>query len=174
MIETARLRLLPYRPRHRDALIAMFGDAETMKDLAPVKTPEMTDATVARHESYRPLGFWVVERREDGALTGYCGLKPGAPDTPIEGMLEIGWIIARPFWRQGYALEAAQASLDWAWANRADVEVVAITAQRNVASQKMMERLGMRARPDMDFDHPAFADDPGRRRTVTYSIDRPA
>jgi RimJ/RimL family protein N-acetyltransferase len=175
MIETARLRLRPFEPGDRDAMIAMFGDPAVMENLAPVKSPADTDATIARHQGYRPthgLGFWVVET--NGEAIGHCGLKPGAPNTPIEGELEIGWIVARAHWRRGYALEAAQASLDWAWANREESRVVAITAERNAASRAMMERLGMRHLPELDFDHPSFADDPGRQRTVVYTIDRPA
>ncbi len=57
--------------------------------------------------------FWIVERREDGAMLGFCGLKPGPADTPIEGRVEIGWRLRADAWGKGYAREAAQASLDW-------------------------------------------------------------
>jgi RimJ/RimL family protein N-acetyltransferase len=175
VIVTERLILRPAEPRDRAALHAMWADPRVMKDLGPVKDEAASDAAIARHAGYRAdgLGFCVVERRDDGAMLGFCGLKPGAPTTPIRGELEIGWMLAHAAWGQGYAREAAAAWLAWAWAHRAEPRVVAITAANNVASQRLMERLGMRQLGGGDFDHPDFTADDPRRMTVTYAIDRP-
>ncbi|MGK6324035.1 GNAT family N-acetyltransferase [Sphingomonas sp. DT-51] len=175
MIVTLRLILRPAEPRDRAALHAMWADALVMAELGPVKDAAASDAAIARHAGYRAegIGFGTVERRADGAVIGFCGLKPGAPTTPIRGELEIGWMLARAAWGQGYAREAAAAWIDWAWAHRAEPRVVAITAARNVASRRLMERLGMHQLADGAFDHPDFAADDPRRATVTYAIDRP-
>jgi RimJ/RimL family protein N-acetyltransferase len=173
MIETERLILRAPEPRDRGALHAMWADPRVMADLGPVKDAAASDAAIARHAGYAPLGFWVVERREDGAVAGFCGLKPGAPDTPIDGMLEIGWMLAVPYWRMGYANEAAAASIAWGWQNRPDDAIVAITARQNAKSRGLMERLGMRREPALDFAHPQFPPDDPRRDTVTYRITRP-
>ena len=53
----------------------------------------------------------VWAARDDGVLLGFCGLKPGAPGTPIDGEVEIGWRFGHACWGQGYAREAAAASL---------------------------------------------------------------
>lgn len=171
MIATERLVLRPPAPRDRDALHAMWADPAVMADLGPVKSAEESDMAIARHAAYAPLGFHVIER--DGAAIGFCGLKPGAPDTPIAGMLEIGWMLAVPAWGVGYAREAAAAWIGWAWANRTDAAVVAITARRNDRSRGLMERLGMAYEPVLDFAHPLFAADDPRRDSVVYRIDRP-
>ncbi len=173
MIETQRLTLRAREPRDRDALHAMWADPRVMADLGPVKTAEDSDAAIARHTSYAPLGFWIVERREGGAAMGFCGLKPGAPDTPIANMLEIGWMLAVQFWGAGYAREAAEASIGWGWANRPDDSIVAITARQNAKSRGLMTRLGMVHEPALDFAHSVFAADDPRRDTVTYRIRRP-
>lgn len=175
MIETARLVLRRDTPADRAALHAMWADPRVMADLGPVKSAEASDAALAKHAGYHDqgLGFWVVERREDGAVIGFCGLKPGAPDTPIAGALEIGWMLAVPYWRQGYAQEAAAASMDWAWRHRDDDAIVAITARQNAKSRDLMERLGMAHVPALDFAHPLFTIDDPRRDTVTYRIARP-
>lgn len=173
MIETERLRLRAPEPRDRDALHAMWADLRVMADLGPVKSAEDSDAAIARHASYGPLGFWAVERREDRATIGFCGLKPGAPDTPIAGMLEIGWMLAVPYWGAGYAREAAEASIAWGWANRDADAIVAITARQNAKSRGLMTRLGMIHEPALDFAHTVFAEDDPRRDTVTYRIRRP-
>ncbi|WP_034158231.1 GNAT family N-acetyltransferase [Sphingomonas sp. ERG5] len=176
MIETERLILRWPVPADRAALHAMWADPAVMIDLGPIKSPSDSDAAIARHAGYRDshgLGFWTVELRQDGSVIGFCGLKPGAENTPAEGEIEIGWMLAQPWWGKGYAREAAAASLDWAWSRQAAPRVVAITAARNLASQRLMERLGMTKRPG-DFLHPIFADDDPLRHSVIFSIDHPA
>jgi len=160
MIETPRLILRVPVAADRPAPRAMWADPRVMADLGPVKDAAASDATLDRHDGYRGagLGFWVVERREDGAVIGFCGLKPGAENTPIAGEIEIGWLLAAPFWGAGYAQEAAQASLDWGWTNTGAPRIIAITAARNMKSQKLMERLGMRRLAGGDFDHPLYAE----------------
>lgn len=172
-IETERLILRLPTPADREPLHAMWADPAVMADLGPVKDAADSEAALARHASYAPLGFRAVVRREDHATIGFCGLKPGAPDTPIAGMLEIGWMLAAPYWGGGYAREAAAASIAWGWANRAEPSIVAITSRQNAKSRLLMERLGMRHDPALDFDHPQFAADDPRRATVTYRIARP-
>lgn len=176
MIVTERLILRPAEPRDRTALHAIWADPRVMADLGPVKDTAASDAAIARHAGYRAehgLGFGVVALRDGDEAIGFCGLKPGAPTTPIRGELEIGWMLAHAAWGQGYAQEAAAAWLDWAWSHRDEPRVVAITAAANAASQRLMMRLGMHRLAAGDFDHPDFAADDARRATVTYAIDRP-
>jgi RimJ/RimL family protein N-acetyltransferase len=175
MIETARLLLRPPVPGDRAALHAMWADPVVMADLGRTKSAEESDEAIARHEGYRlgGLGFWVVERREDGAAIGFCGLKPGNADTPIAGELEAGWMLAQAWWRRGYAEEAMRASLGWAWANRAEPRICAITAARNSKSRALMAKLGMAHCPELDFDHSQFEPGDPLRASVVYAIGRP-
>jgi RimJ/RimL family protein N-acetyltransferase len=175
MIQTERLILRVPEPRDVPALRAIFANPEVMADLAPVKDDEGTATTLAKHDAYRAegLGFWVVERREDKAVVGFCGLKRGDAHNPIAGEIEAGWIIDKPYWRQGYAFEAMEAALAWAWANLDVARIVAITAAVNSKSQKLMERLGMERLVDGDSEQPLFAEVDRMRSTVTYAIARP-
>lgn len=174
MIRTARLWLRPPVPADIDALAAIWGDDRVMADLGPVKDRAASEATLARHIGYwnHSFGFWLVER--EGVTAGFAGLKPGAPGTPIELEVEAGWMFAPDHWGQGLASEAMVAVLAWGWANLPARRVAAITAERNLASRRLMARLGMVQVPDMTFDHPGFAAVDPRRRTVTYLIERPA
>ena len=175
MIETERLILRPPSAADRTGLHAMWADPLVMADLGPVKSAGESDAAIARHAGYgesHGLGFWAVEHRDEKLLIGFCGLKPGAEDTPIAGEVEIGWMLAPSWWGKGYAREATSASLDWAWANLEAPRVVAITAASNERSQALMVRLGMR-RFGAEFDHPAFDERDSRRRSVVFAIDRP-
>lgn len=168
MIETERLMLRPWTETDKPGLYAMWADPLVMAELGGAVDRAGGDANLARHDSYAPLGFRVAVRREDGAVIGFVGLKPGAAETPVAGGLEIGWVLVRDYWRGGYAREAASAWLGWAWAHRPEPEVFAITTRGNTASRRLMERLGMRHEPSLDFVHPDGGD------SVTYRIERPA
>ncbi|MBW6523406.1 GNAT family N-acetyltransferase [Sphingomonas sp. RHCKR47] len=174
MIATERLILRPPVAADHAALHAIWADPLVMADLGPVKTAADSEEALARHASYRPaLGFCAVVRQSDEAVIGFCGLKPGAPATPIADEIEAGWMIARAHWRQGYALEAMRASLDWGWATTTAPRIVAITARRNEKSRGVMERLGMAHKPALDFAHPRFAPGDPLGDIVTYAVTRP-
>lgn len=174
MIETPRLLLCVPEPQDRAPLHAMWADPAVMADLGPVKDAAASDAALARHASYRPLGFRAVRLRDGGTTIGFCGLKPGADDTPITGEVEIGWMLARTAWGAGYAHEAATAALRWGWANTDAPRIVAITAVGNRKSRDLMARLGMAEIEGGTFDHPLFAPDDPCRLSVSYAISRPA
>lgn len=175
MIQTERLILRLPEPRDVPALRVIFANPEVMADLGPVKDDEGTAASLAKHDAYRHegLGFWVVERRDDGAVVGFCGLKRGDAHNPIAGEVEAGWIIDRPYWRMGYAYEAMAAALAWGWGNTDAPRIVAITAAINIKSQNLMARLGMARLADGDYEHPLFPEGHRLRSTVTFAIDRP-
>ena len=86
------------------------------------------------------------------------------------GMMEVGWRLREDAWGQGYAREAATASLDLAFKRFGADEVVALTVARNTASWGLMKRLGMQRREDLDFDDPRFP--PEDNPAILYSIDR--
>lgn len=177
MIETERLIIRPWEDSDRAPFAAMGQDVEVMRYLGPLQSRTDVDAAVDRMiKMQEALGysFWALERREDDAFLGCCGLKPGPPDTPLADEIEIGWRLARGHWGQGYALEAAAASLDWGWANLDCASIMAMTVQANTASWGLMERLRMVRRGDLDFDHPALALVDPLRRHIVYEASRPS
>ncbi|MCY7339768.1 MAG: GNAT family N-acetyltransferase [Sphingomonas bacterium] len=158
--ETARLRLRQWREADADAFYAAMNPAEVMRYLGGVQTPAVWRAAFDRLQSYqRSFGvtFWLLERRNDAELLGFCGLKrvnyEGAPN---QGEVEVGWRLRRSAWGQGIAKEAAIAALDLAFDQFYSPSVVAITAAANRPSWGLMERLGMHSEPSLDFDDPRF------------------
>lgn len=175
MIETERLILRGWRDADREPFHAMSQDDRVMATLGPLLWRDESDALIDRMEAMldtHGYAFWAVERRTDGAFLGFCGLKPGAEDTPIEGEIEIGWRLAHEYWGQGYARDAAQASLDWGFAHLDVPSIVAITTPENVRSWGLMERLGMVRMPEGDFEHPRAIE--RLRSHITYRIARSA
>lgn len=174
MIETERLVLRRWEERDREPFHAMSIDARVMATLGPLLSRTESDVAIDRMNAVldaHRMTFWAIERRADDAFLGFCGLKPGAEGTPIEGDVEIGWRLAHAFWGKGYAREAAQASLDWGWSNLDAPAIAAITTPGNVRSWGLMERLGMVRALEDDFDHPKAVE--WLRAHITYRIARP-
>ena len=112
--------------------------------------------------------FWVIERKEDGAILGFCGLKRCNQQGGPLGEMEVGWRLREDAWGKGFAKEAAMASLDLAFDHFGAQQVVALTVKPNTASWGLMKRLGMTHRPDLDFENSDFGDD----IIIVYSISR--
>ena len=176
LIETDRLLVRSWREANIESFHAMHADPEVIRFL--YDEPPSLDAVRALVEVRRALQaevgycFWAVELRDTGELIGFCGLEPGYAGTPIAGWTEIGWRLARPYWRRGYAHEAARASLAWGAANGLG-RVAAITVPANERSRRLMDRLGLTRDGEGVFNHPALS--PGHRlsRHLTYRIARP-
>ncbi|WP_066717802.1 GNAT family N-acetyltransferase [Sphingomonas pituitosa] len=174
MIETERLLLRGWTDADRAPFHGMCNDAAVMAFIGPPQSRAESDAAIDRQLGFlahQGHCFWAIERREDGLFLGFCGLKPGAAGTPIEGEIEIGWRLAAAHWGQGYAQEAARASLAWGWQHLTVPGIAAIVAEGNARSWGLMERLGMQRAIDGDFDHAAAI--PALRRHRTYRISRP-
>ncbi|WP_309604410.1 GNAT family N-acetyltransferase [Phenylobacterium sp.] len=175
MIETERLILRPPEDRDRMALAAMNGDRRVGDWLGSTLTSEQNDAMIDRvlaHITEHGFGFWTVERKADGVIVGMAGLLAMSADMPPGPAVEVGWRLSPANWGHGYASEAAQGAVDWAFAELKPPEVVAITALTNLRSQAVMRRIGMTPEPWRDFNHPRLAADHPLRRHVVYALRR--
>lgn len=175
-LETGRLVLRSWRDADRPAFAAMSADREVMAHLGGPIDRSASDAVIDRLsevEARQGHTFWAIERKEDAAMIGFCGLRRGGhAGTPVSDELEIGWRLARLAWGRGFAREAAEAALSWGWANCDVQRIAAWTVPANTASWGLMLRLGMVHRPDLDFDHPLFVQDHPLCRHVVYIAGR--
>ena len=171
MIETERLRLREWRAGDDESLHLHCNRPAVMRWLGGVRSETDQRETIdrlTRWQAERGFTFWVVERKADGELLGFCGIKiADTPGSPIEGMHEVGWRLREDAWGQGYAKEAAIASLEYAFGVLGAERVVALTFTPNVASWGLMERLGMTRRPELDYDDARF---PSLNPTIVYDI----
>ena len=171
--ETDRLIMRDWREEDWPFFWEGTNTPGVMRWLGGVCDGAKRDAAQQRLLSYdREHGhtFWCVERRGDGAILGFCGLKRSNQAGGPLGMMEVGWRLREDAWGRGYAKEAATASLDLAFDRFDAEEVIAMTVQRNTASWGLMQRLGMRRRDDLDFDNAEFdKEDPV---IIVYSVDR--
>jgi RimJ/RimL family protein N-acetyltransferase len=172
MIETERLLLRNWREEDIAPFIRHTNTPPVMRWLGGVQAPEELERSVRermmRWQKERGFTFWAVERKADGELLGFCGIKiADTPGTRIEGVHEVGWRLREDAWGQGYAKEAAVASIDFAFDALGAGRVVAITFPGNEPSWGLMERLGMTRREEDDYDDPRF---PTLNPTIVYDI----
>ena len=161
-LRTARLRLRAWREEDREPFAAMNADPRVMRWFPSPLTREQSDATmdrfIAQHDQYGYTA-WAVEVLESdrGATTfaGFVGLVPPTFEPPFghaEPCVEIGWRLAAHWWGLGLATEAADAALRWGLIQAGLPEIVSFTVPPNLASQAVMQRIGMRY--DGTFEHP--------------------
>ena len=172
-IDTDRLVLRDWREGDWGQFFEGTNTPEGMRWLGGVLDAAGKARQRARLEGYAAdygHTLWPVERKHDGAIIGFCGLKrsnqPGGP----QGNFEVGWRLRRDVWGQGYAREAALATLDHAFGAFDAPHVLALTAAGNSPSWGLMERLGMVRRADLDFDNAEFDAETGR--IIVYAITR--
>lgn len=138
-----------------------------VKELHEIETKHAKSRALYAQEGF---SFLMMIEKASGELVGHCGIK--RVDNPLAhnpGDHEIGWLVREDRWRRGYAEEAMRAVLDWAFGRVGAPHVVALTSHPNAPSWKLMEKLGMRRREDLDFDDPAYP--PEDQTTILYSLD---
>lgn len=174
VIETERLVLR----KHQDGDLPLHAKhLNTPAVMARLGGPMELQEIEARHAKSLALfaregfGFMPVIEKGTGELVGQVGLKRvDAELARNKGDFEIGWLIREDRWRMGYAFEAMRAVLDWAFERFQAPLVVALTSEANEPSWRLMQKLGMVRRTDLDFEDDRFP--PEDNPTILYSISR--
>lgn len=144
MLTTDRLALVPLdAERHFEDFAAMAADDAVTRWLgAPGGMDRAnawrTFAMILGHWSIRGYGFFAVEERETGAFVGRVG--PWFPEEWPDK--EIGWAIARAHWGKGYAGEAAEACMDYAFSALGWERATHMILPENANSIRVAEKLG--------------------------------
>ena len=141
---TARLRLRPFTDADADALYALHGDAFVLRywDAPPWTEPARAERFLATCRQLAEEGTGArlaMDRATDGAFLGWCGLTRWNPDFRSAS---LGYCLTEAAWGQGYATEAAGALLRWAFDTLDLNRVQAETDTRNVASARVLEKVG--------------------------------
>jgi RimJ/RimL family protein N-acetyltransferase len=145
-IETGRLRLRRSQPEDADAISAYRSDPDVRRWQGWERTdPESLRAEILEMAGRAPgdPGGWVqlsVEDRGTGRLVGDVGLSPAEGEP---GVIKIGYTIAPEFQGRGYATEAIEALVAYAF-NRLGANIVrAYASADNVPSIRVAEKIGM-------------------------------
>jgi len=174
VLKTPRLRIRSWTDADRDLFREINADPKVMEYFAFRRSHAESDALLEKlNGSIRDtgLGFYALELSETAEPIGFCGLSlANMPEIFPAETVEIGWRLATRFWGHGYVTEAARALLDFAFIDKDIPAILAFAVADNRRSTAVMERIGMKRCPQMDFDHPRVPDThPHLKRHVVYA-----
>jgi [ribosomal protein S5]-alanine N-acetyltransferase len=155
MIKTNHLQLIPVERIHIESLLQNKSElAALLNVIVPNGWPHFPEAfslpADESRESNSPLtdwrGYFFIHTKE-GVLVGNGGFK-GQPDE--SGIIEIGYEIASEYWNRGFATEAVQGMIDYAFDRKKVQAVIAHTLAEKNASNSVLQKVGMKFITEVD------------------------
>lgn len=171
-LTTERLILRDWRDDDLPAFRDLNLDRDVRQYYPSVLAPFESDAFAVQIRAFLTAngwGLWAVEEQGKGGFIGFVGLSRPTFE-PFTDSVEIGWRLAKPTWRKGYATEAAQAALAHGFTMLGLEEIVAFTVPANRPSRRVMEKLGMQRDEAGDFLHPRIVEGHPLRPHVLYRL----
>jgi ribosomal-protein-alanine N-acetyltransferase len=179
ILTTKRLAFYPFSQGDLAALTELHADLEVMRYLSPdgqLWTPEVLQSKlngfVAEH-ARRGHSKWKV-CLHDGTFIGRAGFSV----FPSTNELELGIILKRAYWGKGYATECGRGLIDWVFWETPAQCVIAFAHVDNLASRRVLEKLGMEDRETREVNGIPSAfyilcrASPGARPEPQYSRER--
>lgn len=169
VLQTARLTLRPCCPSDRADFIGLELDPDVMRYLSGgrIFDPEIPDpnSTFLMPRGTEPY-VWTARTNRDTFAGWFC-LWPES-----ETLAELGYRLPRTEWGRGLASEGTFALVDWGFRSSGYDRIVATTMAVNLASRRVMEKLGMRhtRTEQVDWSDPIPGSEHGE---VWYEITRP-
>ena len=145
-LETERLILRPFVDSDAPRIAELAGEAEIADTTLRIPHPytaRMASQWIGTHEAIRDKGlalFYAIDHKERGELVGSTGIDIDL----LQSRADIGYWIGREFWNRGYATEAAEKLLGYAFTVLRLHKVVSHHFARNQASGRVLEKLGMK------------------------------
>lgn len=162
MFETDRLILRRLDESDVEEIYRMRSDPEVMRFIRVpqnrIETVNWLKLVSSRWENER-IGFCAIIGRETKNFIGWCGLW----QLKETNELEIGYAVSKENWGKGFATEAAQIFLQYAFEQLKPEKIVAVAEPENFSSRRVMEKLGMKFVRRGEFYN---------RQLVQYAISR--
>ena len=142
LIETERLQLREFNFDDADNLYQLNLDPEVIRYTgdSPFESVETARLFIYNYKDYKLNGYgrWAVELKSDGRFIGWAGLKLNEIDK-----VDLGYRFLKSEWSKGYATEAASACIKYGFEKLGLMEIIARSDEHNIASIKVIEKLGM-------------------------------
>jgi RimJ/RimL family protein N-acetyltransferase len=172
-LTTWRLHMRRWRDEDMDAFAALNADPRVMEFFPTTLTRLESNALATRIDAglaENAFGLWAVEVREEASFAGFVGLTEPRFTAHFTPCVEIGWRLAHPHWGKGYAFEAAQQVIAYAFQDLHLPQLVSFTAVFNIRSQLLMKRLGFTSEHSDNFNHPSLPEGHPMQRHVLYRL----
>ena len=176
MLETDRLLLRRWKASDREPFAELNADPRVMEFFPGCLSREESDLLIDRIEAnFENYGFglFAAELKAASNLIGFIGLHVATFQAHFTPCVEIGWRIAAPYWNQGLATEGAREVIRFAFERLRLDGLVSFTVPENIASRRVMEKLGMTHDPADDFSHPRLPEGHRLRHHVLYRLRNP-
>jgi RimJ/RimL family protein N-acetyltransferase len=175
LITTERLILRPWKEDDFLPYAEMNADPRVREFFPSILTREQSDAEVRHFQTTHEKDgfcFFAAELIATGEFAGFIGLQTMTFVVPrvAQPAVEIGWRLSPLHWGKGLATEGARGVIRYAFATLRLREVVAITVPANLRSRRVMEKIGMKHHPELDFDHPRLPKGHPMRAHVLYAL----
>jgi ribosomal-protein-alanine N-acetyltransferase len=157
-IPTERLLLRDLSPEDAEGMFELDSDAEVHRYLGgkPVKSLEESERVIdiiRAQYARNGIGRWAVIEKSTGNFVGWSGLKLiTEPINGRSGYYDLGYRFIKRYWGKGYATEAANAAVQYAWDDLKLRELYAMADMDNKASRRVLEKTGMRFSGEFDYD----------------------
>jgi RimJ/RimL family protein N-acetyltransferase len=157
-LETERLALRRMTNDDFEWLVALYADEDVTRYLGGTKTRErvadmLTTRVIAYYDEHPGLGIWMTVERATGDRVGFHLLNHIQGET----IIQVGYGLARPAWGKGYATEMASAVLRHGFVDLKLPKIVGMASLPNLASQRVLAKIGLERRGERSFPHPAYA-----------------
>jgi ribosomal-protein-alanine N-acetyltransferase len=155
ILETARLLMRRLVPADLDDLYALYGDPEIRRHfpegtLTLEETREELEWFLNGHPDHPELGLWAAIYKSNGAFIGRCGLLPWTIDGVDE--VEIAYLIAKPYWRQGLGAEAAGAPVRYGFEMLGLKRLIALIDPEHEASIRTVRKAGLAFEREVEIE----------------------
>ena len=149
ILSTERLEFHPFTPDDLPLLVELHSDPEVQRYIGGMweegACQRRLDQYVAQQAEFG-VSKWKAYLK-DGTFVGRAGISWWEPHQAFE----IGYSFARAAWGQGLATEAAQAIVEWFFATTPHRLLIGFTDVENLASRRVLEKVGMRWQGDQDL-----------------------
>jgi ribosomal-protein-alanine N-acetyltransferase len=157
-LATRRLALRRFTDADFDWFAALYGDADVTRHLGGVKSRSdaraFFESRILRYYEEHPgLGMWITLQVSDGQQIGFHLLN----HIRGESIVQVGFTIAKPVWGMGYATEMAEALLRYGFVDLQLPRIAAMANRDNLASQRVLAKVGLERRGERAFSHPDYA-----------------
>lgn len=148
-IETRRLLLRHFTPNDADELYRIYSNPDLFKYMSNEKpllreqTRAIINSLIENWQQHH-FGVWAVVYKKHQKLIGHCGFK----FLEKTGEVQMGYLLLKSYWGRGLATEAASAALKYGFEVAKLERIVAIAKSENIASRRVMEKVGMKYEKD--------------------------
>lgn len=177
LLQSERLYLRRFRQEDAPLLLALHSDPEVMRFISKGQpTPlarienEILPTAIAGYAQSPPRGIWAAHLRSTNEFIGWFHLRP---DKLAPEEMELGYRLARSAWGRGLATEGSRALLERSFTEWNYAKICARTLAINLASRRVMEKIGLRFECDFIYGEDILAGwREEERRAVKYALAR--